>query len=360
VSIDTRLKRVTPGLSARERALLVLRSMKDKTLEDPVWRATMPQAQVPEFNRYIELMNAANLQMAFYIALNEKEMEKLELYASWIFTLHLWALNLAEINFTASFVLREPITRSEHDRLVAEHQDDYLLVSQLAVVLAEEKRAWTDEDGEEVGWMRELVVKPRSWQRVVAEAEQEIRTAVEAGELESAGSGKKLSVMRSSFDSWLGRPVTLNPRWANAYEVYPDDREVHVEADRNTLKHLQRAVEQTPLLEEVVSRVEGKSNLVALIDAMERNLAEGLRMRWEEALAAEQLIDLIAREFGGDDPLKPHTRAGLEHAKKVAETLASQLSAPWHELDLTAIDASEELMKLKEMLEAAGCVFRAG
>jgi hypothetical protein len=43
----------------------------------------------------------------------------------------------------------------------------------------------------------------------VAEAEAYIRNAVDAGELEARGAGKKLAVRRSSFDAWLGRPVTV-------------------------------------------------------------------------------------------------------------------------------------------------------
>ena len=41
-SIDSRLSRLSPKLSARERGLLVLRSFKEKTPEDPAWRQSMP------------------------------------------------------------------------------------------------------------------------------------------------------------------------------------------------------------------------------------------------------------------------------------------------------------------------------
>ena len=49
----------------------------------------MPASQSQEFNRYIDLMNAANQQLAFYIAMSEKELEKLELYAAWILSVSL-------------------------------------------------------------------------------------------------------------------------------------------------------------------------------------------------------------------------------------------------------------------------------
>jgi hypothetical protein len=53
MSIDYRLHRLSPKLSARERALLVLRSLKEGTPEDFAWRHTMPPAQAHDFNRLI-------------------------------------------------------------------------------------------------------------------------------------------------------------------------------------------------------------------------------------------------------------------------------------------------------------------
>ena len=51
-TLDTRLSRLMPALSAKERGVLVLRSLKDGTAEDPMWRSTMPLNQYAEFNRY--------------------------------------------------------------------------------------------------------------------------------------------------------------------------------------------------------------------------------------------------------------------------------------------------------------------
>ena len=235
----------------------------------------------------------------------------------------------------------------------------YLLVSQLAVLLAEEKRAWTDGDLEEIGWTRELVVKPNAWKRLMADAEQVIRTAVEAGELEARGAGKKLAVRRASFDAWLGRPVTVYPTWASAYEVLPDDREVHVEADRNTLRDLRRAVEESPIPAEVLRPGHGKGNLTVLIEAMEQHLERGLRIRWAEVVGAEAVIDRIAAEFGGEDPLKPHSREALRRARSLAEKLAAELRSMGREFELAPLD-QEEALELKAMLERGGVVFRLG
>ena len=60
MSIDARLNKLMPALTARERAILILRSWKEKTPEDPLWRLTLPQNQATEFSRLIDLMNAVN------------------------------------------------------------------------------------------------------------------------------------------------------------------------------------------------------------------------------------------------------------------------------------------------------------
>ena len=61
MSIDVRLNKLMPGLSAKERAILVLRSLREKTPEDPLWRRTMPQEQPAEFRRLMVLVNACNI-----------------------------------------------------------------------------------------------------------------------------------------------------------------------------------------------------------------------------------------------------------------------------------------------------------
>src|SRR6185436_19136432 len=58
---ESRLDHIYAGLTALERAKLVLKTFQDERREDPGWRLTMPQRQTAEFNQYIYTMNAANL-----------------------------------------------------------------------------------------------------------------------------------------------------------------------------------------------------------------------------------------------------------------------------------------------------------
>ena len=78
----SRLQRLAPGLTARERAILVLRSMKDKTPEDPAWRNSMPTNQASEFSRLIVLMNACNIFLPLYISVLEQRADRLHMQVS--------------------------------------------------------------------------------------------------------------------------------------------------------------------------------------------------------------------------------------------------------------------------------------
>ena len=83
MSLDARLNRLVPVLTAKERGILVLGSLKSKTPEDTSWRSTMPPSQTTEFNRLIFLMNACNVHLPLYITTIELRTEQLYLRFHW-------------------------------------------------------------------------------------------------------------------------------------------------------------------------------------------------------------------------------------------------------------------------------------
>ena len=340
---DARLSRLMPALSARERGILVLRSLKDGTPEHPEWRRSMPTRQQVEFNRYIGLMNVANIQLGHLITFMEKEVDKLELRLALWFTLSLWQLNLAEIDFFASVVAREAVTESEYRQKVVQHEGVYLPVATLATALATELRAWVDDDLEEVGWTRERLVRDESWARLTADAEREIRHVAEAGELESRGSGKALEVKAASFDAWAGCPLTLRPEWADGYEVLPDERAVQVEAQRNTLAFLRQAIADTPLSR--LAPGEEGTTLSGLIEGMEVGLKQSLAVRRTDLRALDLMLGEISDRFDGEDPLRPPHRKAVERTRLALQAIASQLYAGQEVPPLEEPTAAE----LKEM-----------
>ena len=347
MSIDARLNKLVPALTARERAVLLLRSLHEKTPEDPAWRSTMPPSQARELNRYIGLINACNLQVPYMITVIEKDMEKLELMASWWFTLLLWQTNLAEIDYAASVVARESITESEYRRIAAAQANAYVSVATLAYELAEYRRDWTNSDVRPVGgWSDEVVVKDDVWTRLKREAEAELRKAVEEGKLDARGRGKRLSIRSGSFDAWVGRRPRVFHEWAGGYDVLPDDREAQVEADRRTLANLRDAIRRTPL-QRMGDDGEGAS-LAAMMDGLIQRMMSLMALRWLDILQVETVIAEVAEDFG-EDPLKPGTRAALDTAKATLLNIQCQLKA--HNKVLVLSEPNEQdLDEMRSML----------
>ena len=135
VSIDTRLSRLMPVLSARERAALAVRAFKDDEPEDPAWRRTMPADQVDEFRRLIGLENAVASQLSYMIASLKKEVEKLEQKVTLIWELCNWDHNVIEITQAAILVLKGVAPEAPG-------------VAELRLLLAKPYRDWEGGRGE--------------------------------------------------------------------------------------------------------------------------------------------------------------------------------------------------------------------
>jgi hypothetical protein len=296
MSLDGRLNKLTGALSARERGILLLKSLKGELEEDPAWRASMPRDQRADFNRYIALINTANVHVAHLVTFVEKEVEKVELLMSWLLTLRLWQASLAEIAFCASVLAREPVTEEEHRRLVEEASAQYLTLAQAGRHVAEVLHRWTDDDLEEALGVKDLVVKDEAMERLCREAQDEVRQAVAAGEVEARGRGSGLRVRFGSLEEWLGREPRAYPEWAGGYEVRPGG--LLVDQDRRLLEHLRRATSEARFAE-----VEGESiDLDTLIETLEARLRNLIPLRWRDARTAETVLEKVAREFEGEDP----------------------------------------------------------
>lgn len=87
---DRRIAKLADQFTARERAVLILRSWKEGRQEDPSWRWSMPEGQVQEFNRYIELMNGVNQHLLPLLLVIGLEADKLALRLGVLGVLALW------------------------------------------------------------------------------------------------------------------------------------------------------------------------------------------------------------------------------------------------------------------------------
>ena len=76
---DRRLDRLYPALTAKERALLVLKHYKEGTEAPPAIRSSLSAYQRQEYNRLIGLMNAVNVELAFALRVVQSNVRQLDL-----------------------------------------------------------------------------------------------------------------------------------------------------------------------------------------------------------------------------------------------------------------------------------------
>ncbi len=95
---DNRLDRLSVSLTAEERAVLVLRSLKEATEEEASWRWTMPDDQAPEFNRLIDLVHGVNVRLRPLIIALGLEVDKLHLRLGILATFALWNVQARKVD----------------------------------------------------------------------------------------------------------------------------------------------------------------------------------------------------------------------------------------------------------------------
>jgi hypothetical protein len=89
VRSDARLDRLLPALSARERALLVLRHQKAGTKPPRDMMATMPSGQALEFHRLVGLMNAVNCELSYALFFLDERVGQLATRHGWLMSMML-------------------------------------------------------------------------------------------------------------------------------------------------------------------------------------------------------------------------------------------------------------------------------
>jgi hypothetical protein len=133
---EGRINKLYPELTARERAVLVLRAWKRDEREDPRIRNLMPGWQEREFNRYIDLMNGVNALSGPIIGLRAL-VDMLGLRLGWLRALDLWALSMAQVATYIALETKEPITESEYRERLEAAREEMVPVGEFAEFLAE-------------------------------------------------------------------------------------------------------------------------------------------------------------------------------------------------------------------------------
>ncbi len=129
-----RLQKLYPALTAKERAILVLKACREDRDEDLRVRQSMPRQQITKFNRLIDLIRGV-YHLALYIALLEQSVDNLSLRYGWLLSLVLWGDAVLSLEGYILLYTKEPITESEYSRLLAEARGEMAPPSELAEAL---------------------------------------------------------------------------------------------------------------------------------------------------------------------------------------------------------------------------------
>lgn len=124
MSGEQRLNRVYPALSAKERGLLVLQAYKAGEKPDRLIYDTTPNAQGPEFNRYIRLMNAVNVELATVLTIMREQVDKADLKYAWLMTLLIWGMETQVLGDEVLSATKDRKLRRDVRRLMARAPGD--------------------------------------------------------------------------------------------------------------------------------------------------------------------------------------------------------------------------------------------
>jgi hypothetical protein len=141
---DRRLQILFTKLSAKERALLVLRARKEGREEDPaVWK-TLPFGQREQFDRLIAMLQGINWELHPYLERLGWMASQMRLRLGWLESVNTWAVVVETLAGYIRCLTKEPVTASEHRRLAGVSPD-----------WGSEYEVFPDERADEVAFLRE-------------------------------------------------------------------------------------------------------------------------------------------------------------------------------------------------------------
>ncbi len=333
-----RLGKLFPALTAKERSILELKAWKEDGEEDPLVRDTMPAEQGVEFNRLIDLMNAVNREFPPYLLLLQALVGRLGLRHGWLMSLKLWGIQAGNLAAYIWLRTREPVTESEHRRLVKEARAETAPASELAEILVERYEGWEEADyepndeGHDERW-----VTGKAWNRVLGDKKREIARLVNDGVVSGKQKGRRLVVNVGSFYDWLGEPTPVYPEWGTEFEVFPDAEADKVKGLRRERSDVQESLAKSPMHSALVfdwgkfapnrhrSSKESPSRMDEACDALIATLKEGTQKCWGEMRAAEQVLAEAAERFEGEEPLLPAARSVLDGIREELSDLHEQV-----------------------------------
>jgi hypothetical protein len=316
-NLDGRANRLYLGLTARERAILVLQAANDDRQPDHGIYAMMPDGQAAEFNSYMTQLRGINQRVGPYILVLAEEIAHSNTKAVLLGVLCSWGYDRSEFVNYIGWQTDEPCTQEELDQHVAEARTESLPLDSVVDAVIEARDLWTDEPDEAP------IAQAARFKRLTKPIEAEIRQLVVQGRLDGRGRGASLTIRAGSLYDWLGLPVAAGPEWGRGYRVVPD---AEVGWRRESRERVQAQVKGGPhsplhVLEHLPPSSAWLLNDDDLTahDRLMRRMADRVRMELARLAGAVGAVDVVLEEmresFNGVDLLPPPMREVLESGR---------------------------------------------
>ena len=338
----SRLDGLWGKLSAKERGIALLRAFKAGEEEDPMLRRKMPPEQIPDFNRYILLLQRVNQGLGVLVMRYPPIIQVIRLRLAVMALSELWKLR-ADASFGyVALHCGEPIIESAYRELQEEATRESLPLDEAAQLLAEEYEGWESED------LEEGMPTESAWERIFTERRRELEELVKRGELEGEETEDDLLINVGSFYGWKGEPVPVIPQWGMEYDIRPDQELEKVEERR---KRLEQVWEFRRQMARLWGEMEGDERSEDLAE----HIRDDIQVLWQEVQALKAVLKEVAENFSGEDPALPELRrilddtgGELEKLRPLAETYAGpfELPEPSQEMVEELRGAMESLQKL--------------
>jgi len=355
MSVERRLDRLYPVLSARERAVLVLQAWKEGREEDGMVRATIPSGQGREFNRLIGLMNGLNRGVGMITTVLQAQMTTLEMKHAWLMWVLLSGDALEDLSHYLLTGVKEPVTESGLAARRAELGAELLSLADAAALMADERGYAEHEMAVTDGWRHPM---DAAWEREERKARAAIRDAIASGAIAARGKGARAKLRLADLHAWWRRPFEVLPEWGSEYDVLPDTQAATVErrsvardAARRILRLLCPRVEWSITLEQVPDAPDGDEFASSVARALVYAIATQAREQWANARACEVVAAEAWDEFG-EDPLRPLIREALDDVKTRLTVLVEEIAPYTGALELPEPD--DALLDMARTLVARG------
>jgi len=168
-----------------------------------------------------------------------------------------------------------------------------------------------------------------AWKRVYSEKKSELTSLVEEGALQGTRKSKRLLINAGSFFDWMGEEAPVWPDWGLEFDIIPDSQAKEGDRRRRARESARQSLVRGPSFTPLLRRASGKdkgsgrdgvgSGVDGMVAALEDRLREGASTWWQGLVAAERVVDEVASEFGGEDPLRPVERDAARRPSAAGE-----------------------------------------